>query len=50
MIVRNRTNDGGRSSEIALQEEVSNSLKRLMSKALVVSVKEKALLKVSCVD
>jgi hypothetical protein len=36
--------------EPALQEEVSNHLKRLLSKAWVVSVKEKALLKVSGED
>ena len=35
---------------ITLQKEVSNHLKRLLSKAWVVSVKEKALLKVSGED
>ena len=35
--------DGGRSPEIALQEEISNHPKRLGPKALVVSVREKVL-------
>lgn len=34
--------DGGRSSEAALQGEASNHRKRLRSKAVVVSVTEKA--------
>ena len=35
-------NDGGRSSEFALQEVISNHHKLLWSKAIVVSVMEKA--------
>lgn len=38
------TNDGGRSAEIAIQVEISNYLKVLWSKAMVLSVKEKAVL------
>jgi hypothetical protein len=40
-------NDGSRPSAIALQEEVANHLKRLESKAPVVSVKEKVFNKIS---
>jgi hypothetical protein len=39
--VLNCTGDEGRSLGTAIQVEVSNHLKRLRSKALVVSVKEK---------
>ncbi|GFP25663.1 hypothetical protein HKBW3S25_01144, partial [Candidatus Hakubella thermalkaliphila] len=34
--------DGGRSSEIGMQVQISNHLKLLWSKAMVVSVEEKA--------
>ena len=50
LLNRNCRKDGGRSLGIALQEEMPNHLKRLRPKALVVSVKEKALLKASGVD
>jgi len=36
------TDDGGRSAGIAIQVEVPNHLKVLWSKAMVLSVKEKA--------
>jgi len=39
--------DGGRPSGVGLQEQVSNHLKLLWSRALVVSVKEKAGLNLS---
>ena len=42
---RNCRKDEGRSFDVVLQEKISNHLKRLWSKAMVVSVKEKALLK-----
>ena len=45
--MRNFVDDGSRSSAIALQGEVANHLKRLGSKALVVSVKEKVFNKIS---
>ena len=40
--VRNCTRDEGRPLEAAVQAEASNHLKLLWSKAMVVSVKEKA--------
>jgi hypothetical protein len=40
--VRNCTRDEGRPLEVGLQEQASNHLKLLWSKAMVVSVKEKA--------
>ena len=39
-------NDGGRSAETAMQVEVSNHLKMLQTKAVVLSVKEKAVIAV----
>jgi hypothetical protein len=42
-LARNYRRDEGRPFDIALQEEVSNRLKRLWPKAMVVSVKEKGL-------
>ena len=40
---RHYRKDEGRPFDVALEEEISNRLKRLKAKALVVSVKEKAL-------
>jgi hypothetical protein len=40
--LRSCKGDGGRPSEAALQEEASNHLKLLWSKAMVVSVEEKS--------
>ena len=45
--MRNCVDDEGRPFAIALQGEVANHLKRLKSKALVVSVKEKVFNKIS---
>jgi len=42
MVVRCCKRDGGRSSEIGIQVRVSNHLKLLWAKAMVVSVEEKA--------
>ena len=50
MNTRNYRRDEGRPFDTVLQEKVSNHLKRLRSKILVVSVKEKASLKVSGAD
>ena len=42
VVLRSCKGDGGRSSETALQGEVSNHRKLLWSKAMVVSVAERA--------
>ena len=44
-VVRNYGEDESRPLDIVLQEMVSNRLERLLSKALVVSVKLKGLIK-----
>jgi hypothetical protein len=41
-VPRGYKRDGGRSSEIGMQVQISNHLKLLWSKAMVVSVEEKA--------
>ena len=47
---RNSKGDGGRSSGAALQGEASNNPELLRSRAVVVSVREKASVKTSCVE
>ena len=47
---RNSKEDGGRSSGAALQGEASNSPELLRSRVAVVSVREKASVKTSCVE
>ena len=46
----NSKGDGGRSSGAALQGEASNNPELLRSRAVVVSVREKASVKTSCVE
>ena len=45
---RNSRRDGGRSSGVALQGEASNNPELLRSRAVVVSVREKASIEASC--
>jgi hypothetical protein len=47
---RNSRGDGGRSSGAALQGEASNNPELLRSRAVVVSVREKASVKTSCME
>jgi hypothetical protein len=47
---RCRSGDGGRPSEVGLQEQASNSRKLRWSRAIVVNVTEKGVTNTSCKD